>query len=524
MLALIFAIPTIVMLSNEVLKFDKGNENMLVSAFSGSGTLSSPYLISTPEDVEEFFGNSSKYKDGYYKLTNDINCSSVSLGSSFQFNGVFDGGGYTLSGLTSFNYGVVPRQHEEPFNPRGLFGRLNATAVVKNLSLENCSYTTSAKGQTNGIIATDCSIGLIAATAYEGSKIENCKVKNFTLINTYEPIWNDWYDQYWQIAGICLGNAVTITNCYVENLKYVKTTTSDKTSQMKLVINYIAHRYSSIENCVVRVNDGNSDGDTYSTDQNIVISKDVNRIYDGLSSSYWFIPKTDEYNAGWPMLKSFIDWETYTVTTVSNTDEHAVDKGTVNKSEFKVPIPKDDPSKIYDGFPENNSTNQTIVIKVTDQDIVAKPACETCRQFSHWEINGKTITAHFKEKEVPANCTVKFNGHSFANTTSNLGLYEFKLHPGSTIKCVESNNGRTYTYIVVTGGDCPDCDRPLTTGAIAGIVYTLKIDAGQPASKYELDSLDSGGLIKNTNVSYVITKSTTISPTFKLKEYDVEIG
>ena len=248
------------------------------------------------------------------------------------------------------------------------------------------------------------------------------------------------------------------------------------------------------------------------------------------TSKNWYLPKSNEYNGGLPIQTVFVDYETYEVKTVENTDIHAVDKGTITDgvnaiSSFNVPIPKDDPSAKYTGIPDNNSTNQAFVVEVIGQNVIATPACETCRQFSHWEVNGKTITAHFKEKEVPANCTVKFNGHSYANTTSNISLYEFKLHPGSTIKCVESNNGRTYTYIVVKGGDCPDCDRPLTTGEeYARITYTIKIDAGQPASKYELDSLDSGGFIKKTNVLYTITKSTTISPTFKLKEYDVEIG
>ena len=243
------------------------------------------------------------------------------------------------------------------------------------------------------------------------------------------------------------------------------------------------------------------------------------------TSKNWYLPKSNEYNGGLPIQTVFVDYETYEVKTVENSDQQAIDKGTVNISSFSIPIPKDDPSTKYTGIPDNNSPNQAFVVEVIGQNVIATPACETCRQFSHWEVNGKTLIAHFKAKEVPANCTVKFNGHSYANTTSNISLYEFKLHPGSTIKCVESNNGRKYTYIVVKGGDCPDCDRSLTTGEeYARITYTIKIDPGQPASKYELDSLDSGGFIKKTNVLYTITKSITISPTFILKEYDIEIG
>ena len=461
---------------------------LCIGIHSTLSTQAATYYVSSLSDLENIANNiknGNSYKGHVIKLTCDIDgggadfigfgtyyhtdMSGLNEKTSFCFSGIFDGDGYSIGNLKLTHNGTkqtrsIIGQKQYLLKYRyyaSMFAYTSSDAIIKNVRFYNIGSNVTLPADKTSGGGHHTQHTLSTPIVRADALVKNC------------------------LSDRDIGDA-NLQDCLI------------KTSNSCMVIDASGKSYTDV---------GNS-------------------AYSSLSNTYWFVPKTTEYNAGYPMLRSFIEgWDTYTVQTVNNTDVHAVDKGTVNISEFKVPLPKDNSSTKYIGIPNNNQTGYTFTVAVTDQIVVATPACETCRQFSHWEVNGKTLIAHFKAKEVPANCTVKFNGHSFANTTSSIGLFEFKLHPGSTIKCEVSDDKQIYTYIVVKGGDCPDCGRPLTTGEeYARITYTIKIDAGQPASKYELDSLDSGGFIKGSYTEYTITESTTISPTFKLKEYDVEVS
>ena len=237
---------------------------------------------------------------------------------------------------------------------------------------------------------------------------------------------------------------------------------------------------------------------------------------ENLDSYNLYLPYSSEYNKGRPILKRFVEYKVYNVVKSG--------PGDVNVDHFTIPWPSDSGAN-YAGMGTSGEINE-IYIDIIKLKITPTPDCDYCisSKFA-WPTNDDVLNIEFVYKEIPTNCTVTFNAHMYVTAISNVGMFDFKLHPGSTIKCEKSNDGRTYTYIVVKGGNCPDCGRPLTTGEqYARIQYVLPIEAGQPASKYELDSLDSGGFIKKLNTEYTITKSTIISPTFKLKEYDVEIS
>ncbi len=75
-----------------------------VYAQTGSGTADSPYLISTPAQLQAVNSNVS----AYYKLTADINLNGMDFtpignADSGAFSGDFDGAGYTISGLSVFS-------------------------------------------------------------------------------------------------------------------------------------------------------------------------------------------------------------------------------------------------------------------------------------------------------------------------------------------------------------------------------------------------------------------------------------
>lgn len=89
-----------------------------------------PIYISSLTDLEKI-GNDSFYPlDGKYILTADINCGTSNwkpIGSPYRFQGVFDGGGHTI---TYYMIDVVIHRSQ------GLFGYVGEEGVVRNLNVE----------------------------------------------------------------------------------------------------------------------------------------------------------------------------------------------------------------------------------------------------------------------------------------------------------------------------------------------------------------------------------------------------
>ena len=122
----------------------------------GAGTPSNPYIISTPQDLNDIRNNLT----AYYELANDIDMSSfgnfASIGkSSPYFRGFLDGKGYKIKNLTV----------NETIGCVGLFGYIaNDSSYIKNLALEDCNIS-------GGSVANWC--GSIAGALNHGT-IENC--------------------------------------------------------------------------------------------------------------------------------------------------------------------------------------------------------------------------------------------------------------------------------------------------------------------------------------------------------------
>ena len=103
----------------------------------GEGTKENPYLIKTAGDLT-WLSLNYHIKNGikYYSLQNDIDLSGrtwIPIGQTHRnaFTGVFDGNGYSITGLTC-------SLHEQ-FSYHGLFG-VTGNAVIKNLAVENVSF------------------------------------------------------------------------------------------------------------------------------------------------------------------------------------------------------------------------------------------------------------------------------------------------------------------------------------------------------------------------------------------------
>jgi len=203
-----------------------------MNAFSGgSGMSDDPYLISNVADLEEV--RSVATEGLYFKMTDDITLSGewIPIGTWGDdpaieaFQGNFDGGGYTVSGLQVTNG-----------NDRGLFGWVK-NSTIKNLTVHTnetgISHDSPSGGDIFGILAgsvgdsningnsiiENCTVsgnvtqgwancgGLLGGAS--GSTIINCRAEN---VNVQPRMWNAG-----GLVGVLRGEGTTITDCHVIN-------------------------------------------------------------------------------------------------------------------------------------------------------------------------------------------------------------------------------------------------------------------------------------------------------------------
>ncbi len=132
-------------------------------------------LIETLDELK-LIGNDEAYpSNGYYKLANDIDASSTEWTPIPTFSGLFEGNGYTISGL---NIGKSQAVEREDYLPFGLFGTLSGT--VRNLKLDRIYFNTFVPKSKKVVSGTTFSngysyIGGIAGIINSG-KILNCSV------------------------------------------------------------------------------------------------------------------------------------------------------------------------------------------------------------------------------------------------------------------------------------------------------------------------------------------------------------
>ena len=143
-----------------------------------------------------------------------------SMGNGFDFKGIYDGGGYSITNLNLKNIGVTS-------SSIGLFGIIDTGGVVKNVNIKNSSLTAGivycgmVAGNNKGLIE-DCTVdgatidlGLDTYTGglvgFNSGTIKGCKVINSSI----KPDGNNG-----AVGGFVGGTESTsiITNCSVENV------------------------------------------------------------------------------------------------------------------------------------------------------------------------------------------------------------------------------------------------------------------------------------------------------------------
>ncbi len=185
--------------------------------FKGSGSESDPYLIESSADLVRLAkvingkyvtdaGNKAGYNYLYYRQTADIDMTGIDftpigifysdlehttnadLVSENTFDGIYDGDGHSIDNL-SVNY---------KYNYAGLFGRINSSAVIRNLSVKG------------NIISDKMSCGGIVGEAGYGGLIENSSFSGIVSGSDF-------------VGGICgkLHRGGTISDCSVTDSRIV---------------------------------------------------------------------------------------------------------------------------------------------------------------------------------------------------------------------------------------------------------------------------------------------------------------
>ena len=201
----------------------------LNTPMTGSGTESDPYQIGTAEQLKRFrdivngAGGQTQNRGAYAVLTTNIDLNNepwtpignYTEGNQIYYEGTFDGGGYTISGLN-----VTGK-----FRCASLFGAVKG-GTIKNLTVAgNVSHNYSSTG-------LDCHVGGIVGSALDAATIENCSnncsvtggsgdviggiagsnINNARIIDCYNV--GTITGTIMETGGVTGFNIGTISNCY----------------------------------------------------------------------------------------------------------------------------------------------------------------------------------------------------------------------------------------------------------------------------------------------------------------------
>ena len=161
-------------------KYNQSLTGAIQYEFEGEGSEASPYLISTPKELEMFSRvvNIGDKMDAHFKLTKDIDMSGATYTTVAEFRGVFDGAGHVISNLTI---------NETDKENVGLIGLLQG-GTVKNLGLDNLvvngksrvggiagrtMYATIMNCYVNGSVSGEWDVALLVGM-FNNSTMKNC--------------------------------------------------------------------------------------------------------------------------------------------------------------------------------------------------------------------------------------------------------------------------------------------------------------------------------------------------------------
>ena len=173
------------------------------------------YTIKTPAELNGLallvnggVGTHVTFADWELTLGNDISLKGYNwtpIGSSYSFEGVFDGSGHSITDLQ-----IDVTLNSDDNGAWGLFGELGDNAKIENLTVDG-SVTVIGK-------QIDCNVGGIVGYIYKGATVEHCR----NLANVTAEANSSTVPQAGGIAGYNEGG--TIKNCLNEGKVTIKGT------------------------------------------------------------------------------------------------------------------------------------------------------------------------------------------------------------------------------------------------------------------------------------------------------------
>ena len=206
--------------------------NSMMAQFTGSGTSSDPYLISSDEDLLNFataVNAGNDFSGNFFQQTADIDLVDSQIfpsgftpiggfDGSKPFSGTYDGGGHSISKMMINGSGMV-----------AMFSNLH-DGCVKNLNLENISFNANAYSIVSGLVATAYNStisnvvvsGQLSASeqmtelSFAGivGQAERTSISGSLCMLTFD-FENAEFNSA-DVAGIANGDSrTTVTNCFV---------------------------------------------------------------------------------------------------------------------------------------------------------------------------------------------------------------------------------------------------------------------------------------------------------------------
>lgn len=162
------------------------SEEASITLRNGSGTPDDPYLISGDSDFSTFITdvNNGTAADKCFKLISDISASGVAEITT-NFTGTFDGGGYTISGLShplfnAINGGVVKNvmlknvHINQSGNVGAITGEAKGYTRIYNCGILPNDNTFSNRVRHSSVASTDGYCGGLVGLLDEDSRVINC--------------------------------------------------------------------------------------------------------------------------------------------------------------------------------------------------------------------------------------------------------------------------------------------------------------------------------------------------------------
>lgn len=223
-------------------KQTKHSSQINVSAWTGSGTESDPYLITSKSDMNTLASNvnsGTSYYKKYFKLTTDLDYAVDQWGnqgdftpvgfgaSAYGFSGTFDGAGHTISN-TKVTISYVQSSGLIGDFYAGVFGYMNG-ATIKNLKSENMYVLFSGTNVSNFYIGGIAGVSHWSTISY--CEVENLKVSSYEYDSSTYETTSAKVEPYVGVGGIAglggYGSTIEYCKGEVDSVDFSYASSSD---------------------------------------------------------------------------------------------------------------------------------------------------------------------------------------------------------------------------------------------------------------------------------------------------------